>query len=88
MATGDITITVAIAGGSVSKAATVVSAHRVKAQAWQNRNRGGADEEPNLTDATWAVALVNSAASGIIHAAEKQLVADAAPSAPTFTAAT
>ena len=85
MATGDVTISVAVAGG-VTKTATIPTATRVQAMAWLNRNRGSA-EDPNLTDATWSVYLANSAANGIIHAAEKQLISAAAPTTPTFTAA-
>ena len=85
MATGDVTIVVQVEGGA-AKTATIPSATRVNALAWLNRNRGDSDN-PNLTNATWSVYLANSAASGIIHAAEKQLIADAAPTTPTFAAA-
>ena len=87
MATGDITIVVTVEGGT-SKTATVPSATRVNALAWMNRDRGNTDDNPNLTDASYSVHLANSAANGIIHAAEKQLTAVAAPSTPTYTAAT
>ena len=86
MATGDKTIVVTVEGGT-SKTATVPTATRVNALAWMNRSRGDADN-PNLTDATYSVHLANSAANGIIHAAEKELITAAAPSTPTFTAAT
>jgi len=85
MATGDVTIVVQVEGGA-AKTATIPSATRVNALAWLNRNRGDSDN-PNLTDATWSVYLANSAANGIIHAAEKQLIADAAPTTPTFEVA-
>jgi len=85
MATGDVTIVVQVEGGS-AKTATVPSATRVNALAWLNQGRGSADN-PNLTDATWSVHVANSAAQGIIHSAEKRLIAAAAPSTPTFTAA-
>ena len=85
MATGDVTIVVQVEGGA-AKTATIPSATRVSALAWLNRNRGDADN-PNLTNATWSVYLANSAANGVIHAAEKQLITAAAPSTPTFTAA-
>ena len=85
MSVGDITIRVEVEGG-IAKTATVPSATRVNALAWMNRSRGDADN-PNLTDATYSVHLANSAANGIIHAAEKQLISAAAPSTPTFTAA-
>jgi len=86
MSVGDITIRVEVEGGT-AKTATVLSAVRVNAMAWMNRNRGDADN-PNLTDATYSVHLANSAANGIIHAAKKQLVAAAEPTTPTFTKAT
>ena len=85
MATGDITIRVEVEGGT-AKTSTVPSVTRVNALAWMNRDRGSADN-PNLTDATYSVHLANSAANGIIHAAEKQLITAAAPSTPTFTRA-
>ena len=81
MATGDITIVVTVEGGT-AKTATVPSATRINALVWMNRDR-----EVNLTDATYSVHLANSAANGIIHAAEKQLITAAAPSTPTYTAA-
>ena len=86
MATGDITIVVTVEGGT-AKTATVLSATRVNALAWMNRSRGDADN-PNLTDDTYSAHIANSAANGIVHAAKKQLISAAAPSTPTFTAAT
>ena len=85
MATGDITIVVTIEGGS-AKTATIPSATRVNAMAWMNRAE--AVRETAFTDATYSVHLANNAANGIIHAAEKQLTSAAAPSTPTYTAAT
>ena len=85
MATGDILIEITVEGGT-KKSATVPSASRVNALAWMNRD--GVGRETDLTDATYSVHLANSAANGIIHAAEKQLTSAAAPSTPTFTAAT
>ena len=84
MSVGDITIRVEVEGGT-AKTATVLSGVRVNALAWMNRDRGS-DDNPNLTDATYSVHLANSAANGIIHAAKKQLTA-AAPTTPTYTAA-
>ena len=86
MATGDITIVVTVEGGS-AKTATIPSATRINALAWMNRERGDVDN-PDLTDDTYSVHIANSAANGVIHAAEKQLVQAAKPSTPTFTAAT
>ena len=85
MAPGDVTIVVQVEGGA-AKTATIPSATRVNALAWMNRSRGDSDN-PNLTNATWSVYMANSAANGVIHAAEKQLIEAAAPSTPTFTAA-
>jgi len=85
MATGDITIVVTVEGGS-AKTATIPSATRVNALAWMNRE--GSPSEVDLTDDTYSAQLANSAANGIVHAAEKQLTSAAKPSTPTFTAAT
>jgi hypothetical protein len=85
MSVGDITIRVEVEGGT-AKTATILSAVRVNALAWMNRNNGGPDN-PNLTDATYSVHIANSAANGIIHAAKKQLTAAAEPTTPTYTAA-
>ena len=85
MATGDISIVVTVEGGS-AKTATIPSATRVNALAWMNRGEVG--REVDLTNATYSVHIANSAANAIIHAAEKQLTAAAAPSTPTYTAAT
>ena len=85
MATGDVTIVVTVEGGA-AKTATIPTATRVQAMAWLNRNRGSA-EDPNLTNATWSVHMANNAANSVIHAAEKQLISAAAPTTPTFTAA-
>jgi|TARA_R100001530_G_scaffold83830_1_gene58451 hypothetical protein len=82
MATGDILIEITVEGGT-KKSATIPSASRVNALAWMNRER-----EVNLTDATYSVHLANSVANGIIRSAEKQLTLAAAPTTPTFTAAT
>ena len=85
MAQGDILIEVTVEGGT-KKSATVPSASRVNALAWMNR--ADAARETALTDATYSVHIANSAANGIIHAAEKQLTQAAKPSTPSFTAAT
>ena len=85
MATGDITIVVTVEGGS-AKTATIPSATRINALAWMNRAEAG--REVDLTDATYSVHIANSAANGIIHAAEKQITEAAKPSTPTYTAAT
>ena len=85
MATGDITIVVQVEGGA-AKTATISSATRVNAMAWMNRSEAG--RETAFTNATYSVHIANSAANGIIHAAEKQITEAAKPSTPTFTAAT
>ena len=88
MATGDITIVVTVEGGS-AKTATIPSATRVNALAWMNRAEAPVPRrETPLTNDTYSVHIANSAANAIIHAAEKQLTAAAAPSTPTYTAAT
>tara|TARA_R100000808_G_scaffold4949_1_gene15429 strand:+ start:135 stop:398 length:264 start_codon:yes stop_codon:yes gene_type:complete len=87
MATGDILIEITVEGGT-KKSATIPSATRVNALAWMNRERGGDDGEPNLTDATYSVHIANNTAKSIIHAAEKSLTLAAKPDTPTFTAAT
>ena len=85
MATGDVKITVQVTGGT-AKTATILSAVRVDAIAWLNRSRGGEDN-PDLTDDTWSVHIANSAAGGIVHAADKQLTAEVTPTPPTYTPA-
>ena len=85
MATGDITIVVTVEGGT-AKTATVPTATRINALAWMNRDRGS-DDNPDLTNDSYSVHIANSAANGIIHAAEKQLITAAAPTTPTYTAA-
>jgi len=85
MATGDVTIVVQVEGGS-AKTATIASAVRVNALAWLNMNRGDSDN-PNLTNTTWSALMANNAADRVIRAAEKQLISAAAPTTPTFTAA-
>ena len=85
MATGDVTIVVQVEGGA-AKTATIPSATRINALAWLNRSRGDSDN-PNLTNATWSVIMANDAAVEVIRAAERQLISAAAPSTPTFTAA-
>ena len=86
MATGDVTIVVQVEGGA-AKTATIPSATRVNALAWLNRNHAGTSEDPNLTNSTWSVLIANDAAGGVIVSANKQLIAAAAPTTPTFTAA-
>ena len=85
MATGDITIVVTVEGGS-AKTATIPSATRIKALEWLNRDDMTRDTD--LTNTTYSVQIVNSAANSIVRTAEKQLTEDAKPSTPTFTAAT
>ena len=87
MATGDISIVVTVEGGS-AKTAIIPSATRVNALAWMNRERIPDPDRVALTDATYSVHIANSAANGIIHAADKQITEAAKPSTPTFTAAT
>ena len=85
MATGDVKITVEVTGGT-AKTATILSAVRVDAIAWLNRSRGGEDN-PDLTDETWSEHIANSAAGGVVHAADKQMTAEVTPTPPTYTPA-
>ena len=85
MATGDILIEVTVEGGT-KKSATIPSATRVNALTWMNRLTD--PDRVDLTDDTYSVHIANSAANGIIHAAEKQITEAAKPATPTFTAAT
>jgi len=85
MATGDVKITVQVTGGT-AKTATILSAVRVDAIAWLNRSRGGEDN-PDLTDETWSEHIANSAAGGVVHAADKQMTAEVTPTPPTYTPA-
>jgi hypothetical protein len=81
MATGDVTISVAVAGG-VTKSATFDSATRQKVKLYVT------SEENDLSvDAAWQVYAVNKLASGLIAQANKQLEIETTITPKTFTAA-
>ena len=81
MATGDVTISVAVAGG-VTKSVVLDSATRVLSRA----NVAGNDAEID-TDAEWQVVEVNKLASVILAQANSQAQAAASWTPKTFTAA-
>ena len=82
MATGDVTISVAVEGG-VTKSVVLDSATRVLALASVTANDAGID-----TDAEWQVFEVNKLANVILSQANKQGVASLSYTPKTFTAAT
>ena len=82
MATGDVTISVAVAGG-VTKSVVLDSATRVLALASVTKNDVSID-----TDAEWQVFEVNKLANVILSQANKQGVASLSYTPKTFTAAT
>ena len=81
MATGDVTISVAVAGG-VTKTVTLDSATRVLSRANVAGNDAAID-----TDAEWQVFEVNKLASVILAQANSQAQAAASWTPKTFTAA-
>ena len=81
MATGDVTISVAVEGG-VTKSVVLDSATRVLALASVTANDVGID-----TDAEWQVFEVNKLANVILNQANKQGVASLSYTPKTFTAA-
>ena len=81
MATGDVTISVAVAGG-VTKSVVLDSATRVLSRA----NVAGNDDEID-TDAEWQVFEVNKLASVVLAQANSQAQAAASWTPKTFTAA-
>ena len=82
MATGDVTISIAVEGG-VTKTATFDSPTRVLAWAWVEAMDDNID-----TDAKWQVSNVNNFATTIINAANKQGMASLSYTPKEFTAAT
>ena len=84
MATGDITISIAVEGG-VTKSATIDSATRVLAKALND-----SEEDADLSaDADWQVYRVNKFASQIVRDANRKQETDAVGdlTAKTYTAA-
>ena len=82
MATGDVTISVAVAGG-VTKSVVLDSATRVLSRANVAGNDAAID-----TDAEWQVFEVNKLASVILAQANSQAQAAASWTPKTFTRAT
>jgi len=81
MATGDVTISVAVAGG-VTKSVTLDSATRVLSRA----NVAGHNSDID-TDAEWQVVEVNKLANVILAQANHQAQSAASWTPKTFTAA-
>ena len=83
MATGDVTISIAVEGG-VTKTVTLDSATRVLARAYTEASVN-ADID---TDANWQVHQINRMGNGILHSANKHGKATVSYTPKTFTAAT
>ena len=81
MATGDVTISVAVAGG-VTKSVVLDSATRVLSRANVTRN-----DETIDTDVEWQIFEVNKLANVILAQANSQAQAAASWTPKTFTAA-
>ena len=81
MATGDVTISVAVAGG-VTKSVVLDSATRVLSRTYVTGNNSSID-----TDAEWQVVEVNKLASVILAQANHQAQSAASWTPKTFTAA-
>ena len=82
MATGDVTISIAVEGG-VTKTVTLDSATRVLARAFAE----DVDTEVD-TDAKWQVLQVNKMANSVLNTANKHGIASLSYTPKTFTAAT
>jgi hypothetical protein len=81
MATGDVTVSIAVEGG-VTKSAVFDSATRQKVKLYVT------SEDNNLSaDAAWQVYAVNKLASGLIAQANSQLEIETTITRKTFTAA-
>jgi len=82
MATGDVTISVAVEGG-VTKSVSLASATRVKNKLYRT------SENNDLSaDADWQLDVVNGWAGRLIEQANNQLESETSYTAQTFTAAT
>jgi len=87
MATGDVTISVAVAGG-VTKSVVLDSATRALSRTYVSGNYVGPRDADIDTDAKWQVFHVNKLADVLLAEANSQ-AQSAAPWTPkTFTAAT
>tara|TARA_Y100000310_G_scaffold119364_1_gene118101 strand:+ start:772 stop:1020 length:249 start_codon:yes stop_codon:yes gene_type:complete len=82
MATGDVTLSLAVEGG-VTKSVVLDSATRAL-----SRTRVAADDETIGTDAEWQVFQVNKLGTVILAQANAQAQRDASWTPRTFTAAT
>ena len=81
MATGDVTISVAVEGG-VTKSVSLASATRVKNKLYRT------SENNDLSaDADWQLDVVNGWAGRLIEQANNQLESETSYTAQTFTAA-
>ena len=82
MATGDVTISIAVEGG-VTKTVTLNSATRVLARAYIE-----AMDETIDDDAKWQVLQINKMGNSILNVANKHGIASLSYTPKTFTAAT
>jgi len=85
MATGDVTVSIAIEGGVV-KSVVLASDIRVKAKAYAVSNPPASDLDLSV-DATWQINLINALADRIVGHANAKAIEDATPTPKTFTAA-
>ena len=81
MATGDVTISVAVEGG-VTKTVVLDSATRVLARAYTAALESDIDD-----DAKWQVREINKMGNGVLNRANKQGIATLSYEPKTFTAA-
>ena len=87
MATGDVTLSIAVEGGN-TKTVVIDSATRDKAKL-QMSNSGVGDGARDLSaDADWQVYVVNKLGRELVNRANIQLKTETSISAKTFTAAT
>ena len=82
MATGDVTISIAVEGG-VTKSVNLDSATRVLARAYAENTDETIDD-----DAKWQVLQINKMGNGILNVANKHGIASLSYTPKTFTAAT
>ena len=85
MATGDVTLSVAVEGG-VTKTVAIDSATRVLALAFETAMPRNSDDP--VTDAEWQALMVNYLADKIVLNANRQQEAGLSYTAKTYTAAT
>ena len=85
MATGDVTISIAIEGGA-TKSAVFDSDTRTKAKAYI-RSIPHSTATDLSVDANWQVYIANDFAQMIVDQANEKAIQDAIPTPKTFTAA-